>query len=547
MRLRINRLTAKIFIYHNVVILLLALCLYLIVPPRFAGYIKNEKENSLKQLNKMLCPQSASYFHYLKDKNSGSYLLTADIQKDEILSYLQINPDFKGFALIPTEQNMFEREQEQEQEQDQEQEQEKEAFLYNMHITPEVREVMKKEINETHILNEAGMLKLITPVFTEQGVKKIKRGYLLSGFSLTDQEKELKLVKNSILFICGLFVVLGNLWGYIQHRQIVSPLEKSTALIKDVVQGNLTGMVQSKSKDELGSLIQSLNDMVSTWREKVGTIRSIIESSSAASSEIAITASQQEKVTTNQASSINQVATTIEELDTTSTLVCERAEGVEEKSTKLLLVFLEGQKSVNKSIEIFATIQNSVDNIAEYVLNLSDEAQQIGIILKEIGAIVSQTDMLAINAGIRAARVKESGKQFTVIATELRSLANQSQVFADTISSLISQIQTSNKSTVVAMEQGLERVGEGIQLILDAGKIIEAAIINVKETVNAVKEIALSSHQHSLATNQVAQSVVSINAGMKETAISSKHTLKETGNLHKVHDELLQMIKFYTI
>jgi len=188
-----------------------------------------------------------------------------------------------------------------------------------------------------------------------------------------------------------------------------------------------------------------------------------------------------------------------------------------------------------------------VETIAEYVFNLSGEAQQIGIILKEVSSITHQTDMLAINAGIRAAKVKESGKEFTIIATEIKDLATQSQISAERITSLIEKIHTSTHSAIVAVEQGNKKVEEGIKLILEAGSIIKTAIINFKETVGSVNEIAISSHQQFLDINLVTQSVMNINKGMRETAISSKHALRETEALNEVHQELLQIMSSYKI
>ena len=115
------------------------------------------------------------------------------------------------------------------------------------------------------------------------------------------------------------------------------------------------------------------------------------------------------------------------------------------------------------------------------------------------------------------------------------------------IASLIEEIQASTHATVMAMEQGIESVEKGITLIFEAGKTIETAIINVKETVDSVKGIALSSHQQSLSTNQVTQSIVSINKGTKETAIVSKQALRDIGDLNRVHQELLRMISLYKI
>lgn len=532
MRLALNKISFKVLGYHNVVIILLALCFYLIVPPRFETYIINEKKDALIQLIEMLKKTSVYFFNFSNRFSSatGFYKQSSELTKIELLRYFQKNSDFVGFALIQEKDDSPMK-----------------TLLYNTEKMGDVKGLITDRPDETVIKEKAGMLNVITPIFEiiAEGEKGIKYGYLISGFSLKGQEKELKSVRVAILFICGLFITLGNLLGFIQYRLINYPLKKSCALIKDVVQGDLRGMIQSESRDELGSLVHSLNDMVQTWREKLSEIKIIIESSSAVSTEISIAADQQEKTTANQASSINQVATTIEELNATSILVYEKAEVVERKSIELFQVFHEGQKSVNRSIETFVSIRENVENIAEYVLNLCEEAQQIGIILKEVSAIVTQTDMLAINAGIRAAREKEKGYQFTIIARELTDLASQSQVSADKVSSLVGQIQNSNQSTVVAMDQAIERVEEGIKFILKAGKTIDTSIRNVNKTVDSVKGIALSAQQQSLGTNQVNQSVVSINEGMQETAISSKHTLEETENLLKVNQELLRMINFY--
>lgn len=529
MRRSINKIGWKVFIYHNMVIFLFFMCLHLLIPLRFEAYITKEKESSLKHLNEVNSRYGRSYLNF---SSYPSFNFVTSFN-EVVLPYYQINPDFRYMALIH--------------------ENDKPSLLpclYNIEIG-EAKKFIDDKTNETVVsYKKPGMLSVVTPIFgklSSTETEETKYGYLIAGFSLEDQKNELKRVRYVILFIWGLFIVLGNLLAYYQYRLITTPLKKSSALIKDVVQGDLRGMIQSRSRDELGSLCHSLNDMVKVWREKLSEIKTIIESSCTVSTEISIAVSQQEKTTLNQAYSISQVATTIEELNATSKIVHEKAEGVERKSIELLQVSLDGQTSVNMSIETFSGIRENVENIAEYVLNLSEETQQIGIILKEASAIVTQTDMLAVNAGIRAARVKENGKQFTIIATELTDLANQSQVSAGKVSSLIAEIQNSNQSTVIAMDQAIERVEGGIKLILKAGKTIETSIRNVNETVDSVKGIALSARQQFLCTNQVNQSIVSINEGMQETALSSKQTLGETENLHKVNQELLQMIRFYKV
>jgi len=396
MQLKINTIASKVFICQNVIIIILSLLLYLIIPSQFESHVYREKESALKQMNQMLSQHTALYFGHM-----ASHGLT-DVVKQELLNTFQTNPDFAYYALIPKQYDTVKEE----------------PLLYNVENMGEAKELLKFETNETVIIEKAGMLNVITPLFnrhSEWEETEKKRGYLISGFSLKDQENELKGVKNAILLICGIFILFGNLCWYILYRYITTPLEKSTELVKNVVRGDLIGMVKSKSKDELGNLTSTLNTMVKTWREKVEKIKDVIKSSHSVSSEISIAADQQEKITAKQACSINEIAATIEELNTNSKLIHKKAEEVDKKSKKLLRVSLDDQKSVNKSIDKFALIREYVKNIAEYVLSLSEEVQQIGVILKEVSSIANQTDMLAINAGIRAAKVKERGKEFAII------------------------------------------------------------------------------------------------------------------------------------
>jgi len=521
MQLKNNKLANKIFIPLNIIVILLSGLLYYVIPPQFEQYIIKVKEDELKHLNQMVSQHGVSYLGHL----------VANVVRQELLNAFQTNRDFIYYALVPS---LIEER----------------SVIYNEEKMGEVKEFLTYEVDEIKVIPKAGMLNVITPIFNkyssdEEGRKK--RGHLIAGFSLKGQEDELRSVERALLFICVVFVIFSNLGGYILYRHITAPLKKSTELIKNVVQGDLSGMVNSKYQDELGNLIRILNNMVRNWGEKLEKIKDVIKSSLSVSSEISIAANQQEKITAEQASSINEVAVTIEELNTNSDLIHKKAKEVERKSENLIRVSVNGQKSVDKTIEEFAIIQEYVKTIAEYILNLSEEAQQIGVILKEVSRIANQTDMLAINAGIKAAKVKDHGREFAIIATEMRDLANQSQASAAKISSSIKNIQNLTYSAVIAMEQGIKGVSRGIELILKAGKTIETAIINVKKTVGSVNEITLSSHQQFLGTSQVTQSVVSINKGMKETAISSKQTLRETEVLSKVHQELSEMISFYKI
>jgi methyl-accepting chemotaxis protein len=202
---------------------------------------------------------------------------------------------------------------------------------------------------------------------------------------------------------------------------------------------------------------------------------------------------------------------------------------------------------VDESVGEFKDIREKVNAIAEHILTLSREAQQIENIVEEVSSIANKTDMLAINAGIEAARAGEQGKGFSVVANEIRNLADQSQKSTDKISSLIKKIQISINTTLMVTKQGTEGVEEGIKLILETGHTLESSVATVQKTVDSVQEIALSSKQQSLSTDQVSGTMTSINEGMKETAAAAKQTNKESEQLQALGQELQRMIDSYIV
>jgi len=268
MQLKINKLANKTFIVCNVIIILLFLLIYLIIPAQFDKYISREKESSLKQLNQMLSEHSKLYLNYSHTYSYGiaegkSYDVISEMVKIELLRYFQINPDFIYYALIPKRGG-----------------QSIDPLIYNTEKIGDVKDLFIYETDKTTMIKKAGMLNVITPIFSKDDVghtEKVKLGYLVSGFSLKDQEDELKKIEHAIYVICGFFILFGNLLGYILYRHIAIPLKESTELVKNVVQGDLMGIVKYKSKDELGSLTHALNTMVKTWRQKVEKIKNVIE------------------------------------------------------------------------------------------------------------------------------------------------------------------------------------------------------------------------------------------------------------------------------
>ena len=421
-------------------------------------------------------------------------------------------------------------------------------FIKNEGEAREFEDLFFKKPEKTEVIQRNSMLNIISPIYwtNDEGRQEIE-GYLLSGFSLESIESKLNKMIKMIINVSLATLILGIQIAYIMTSLLIKPLNNAVDVIDNVANGDFTSTISSKSKSEIGKLTNTINKMVSVWKSSIERIKEVIDQTNKSAENMSAATKQQENIISEQASALNEVTTTIGELDSSSKQVNEKAEKVSKSSNDVLKIASEGQNAVEKSIEEINTIQGKVKAISEHTLNLSVEAQQIGAIVKTVSDIANKTDMLAINAGIEAARAGEHGKGFSVVATEVRELADQSQRSAEKIAALIENIQTATNSTVMSTEEATKGFQVGIKLILEAGQTIDNLIKHIQETVNYASEIALASRQQSVGTEQVAKVMDTINEGMRSTAVSANKILNEANNLKKLSDNLSYVANTYKI
>jgi PAS domain S-box-containing protein len=238
--------------------------------------------------------------------------------------------------------------------------------------------------------------------------------------------------------------------------------------------------------------------------------------------EILSNTEEQKKSISEQSSSVKEVATTIEELDITSQQTADKAEKVVRSAQKSVEVSKEGQAAVHEEMETMQLIRERVEGIAQQILALSEQAQQIGTIVTTVNDIAEQTNLLALNAAIEAARAGVHGKGFAVVAMEVKKLAEQSQQATARIGALVAEIQKQTRASVVATEEGAKGVELGVRLALKAGSTIESVMAMTGSTAEAVQQIASIAKQQSVGIQQVSIAMANINAGMKQTTTSAE-------------------------
>ncbi|MFQ5559824.1 MAG: methyl-accepting chemotaxis protein [Nitrospinota bacterium] len=252
---------------------------------------------------------------------------------------------------------------------------------------------------------------------------------------------------------------------------------------------------------------------------------------------ISSAAAQQDRITIQQASSVNEITSTIEELNTSTKQVSGNAETLANQSKETLSAAYDGQNAIEESISEMNLIKSKVQAIAEEVLALSENTNQIGAIINVVEDIASKTDMLALNASIEAAKAGEQGKGFAVVAAEVRSLSDQSKKSTEKVATLIQEIQASVSSTVLATEEGAKKVDAGVSHILSAGSTINHAINTMKTNVEANKEIAIASHEGSMASQLVLEAMIHVNDSMKEATTATRESFRTVQKLLHLVDK----------
>jgi Methyl-accepting chemotaxis protein (MCP) signalling domain len=267
-------------------------------------------------------------------------------------------------------------------------------------------------------------------------------------------------------------------------------------------------------------------------------IKKLADSIVASSGAIVDTVEMQEVTVNMQANSAIETSTTINELGAISFTSAEQAEASATGAKQALSLAEDGTRSVQQTLQGMSGLREKVDAIANQIVNLSEQTGQITVVSDLVADLASQTNMLALNAAVEAARAGEQGKGFSVVADEIRKLADQSKKSADKINILANDIQSAINRTVMVTDEGTKTVNEGI----DLAQSTAATFVGVTDAVNNVyinsQQISTSAKQQAISIQQVLTSMNSISQGSQESAIGMHQVKMTTRELTQVADDL---------
>lgn len=325
-----------------------------------------------------------------------------------------------------------------------------------------------------------------------------------------------------------------------------SVVSEYVQFIDKVSTGDLTARLSLNGhKDELTMLGHNLNRMVDALKEMAANLTEATSDVASASTEIFAATSQHNSGATEQAASINQTTTTVDEVKQTAEQTTEMAQSVANVALKSAEISGAGSRAVNETVTSMKEIKDKVELIAENIISLSEQTQQIGDIIATVNDIAEQSNLLALNASIESARAGEQGKGFAVVATEVKNLAEQSQQATSQVRAILSDIQKATDALVMVTEEGTKGVDHGVQLAIRAGKTIDELAGSISESAKAARQIVASAQQQSAGMDQIALAMNDINQSTAQALSSTRQTERAAQNLNELGNRMKEVVAVY--
>jgi methyl-accepting chemotaxis protein len=349
-----------------------------------------------------------------------------------------------------------------------------------------------------------------------------------------------------LMFILGTAaIVLAIVISVLITLSITRPLTLSLKAADLIVLKDLTRDLSAYEKrgDEFGVLIQSFNRMAEMLREQMKGILNGVNVLASSSSEILASTTQIASSSAETAVAITETTTTVEEVRQAALLSNQKAKNVSDNAQRVAQVSQSGQKAVDETVDGMNRIREQMDIIAQTVVRLSEQSQSIGGIIASVMDIADQSNLLAVNAAIEAAKAGEQGKGFAVVAQEIRNLAEQSKQATIQVRNILNDVQKATGATVLATEQGNKAVEEGVKKSIQAGEAIRMLGANSGEAVEVSTQIVASSQQQLIGMDQIGTAMQNINQAGMETAASMTQAEESVKNLYELGQKLKELVE----
>ena len=382
---------------------------------------------------------------------------------------------------------------------------------------------------------------------TDQGADIVERSDALYQIQLDRRDVESAQARSLQLTSTLLALLVGVLAAVIITRQITRPLRETLVVVERIASGDLTQDLHVTRRDELGVLQQGIARMGVTLRELIGGIRDGVTQIASAAEELSAVTEETSAGVNSQKVETDQVATAMHEMTATVQEVARNAEEASQAAAAADGEAREGDKVVAQAIEQIERLASEVVRSTDAMSMLQQESDKIGSVMDVIKAVAEQTNLLALNAAIEAARAGEAGRGFAVVADEVRALAQRTQKSTEEIEELVAGLQNGTQQVATVMHNSRVLTDSSVDLTRKAGASLENITRTVSNIQSMNQQIAAAAEEQSAVAEEISRSIINVRDVSEQTAAASEETAASSVELARLGGQLQMMVSHFRV
>jgi methyl-accepting chemotaxis protein len=376
----------------------------------------------------------------------------------------------------------------------------------------------------------------------EQGTLLLQTSQAMTTSQTAVRDAGATQAKTLLAVATGLALALGLLAAWAITRQIIIPLRQTLRAAERVASGDLTQNLQVNRRDELGQLQASMQRMTQGLRELIGGIGDGVTQIASAAEELSAVTEQTSAGVNNQKVETDQVATAMNQMTATVHEVARNAEQASEAALMADQQAREGDRVVGEAVAQIERLAGEVVNSSEAMNQLKAESDKIGSVLDVIKSVAQQTNLLALNAAIEAARAGEAGRGFAVVADEVRSLAQRTQQSTEEIEELIAGLQSGTQRVASVMDSSRQLTDSSVELTRRAGSSLETITRTVSSIQAMNQQIATAAEEQTAVAEEINRSVMNVRDISDQTSAASEETASSSVELARLGTHLQGLV-----